>query len=172
MMQMLQPGDAAPALIVETVQGAQWSLDRTAPAALDLIAIYRGAFCPFCKGFVSQLAARRAALVERGFMPIAISMDGRDNAARASQDWNLQELTIGYGLTTEAARRWGTYLTTRPEGEQSVTFCEPAIFLVRPNKKIYAVLVQSLPCGRPDLDNLVQGLDFLAKQGFPARGTG
>ncbi len=171
MRQMLQPGDAAPALAVDTVQGAHWSLDRTAPAALDLIAIYRGAFCPFCKGFVSQLAARRAALVERGFMPIAISMDGSANAAKAALEWNLQDLPVGFGLTIDAARRWGTFLTTRPEGDQTTTFCEPAIFLVRPDKKIYAAIVQSIPCGRPDLDNLIQGLDFLAKQGFPARGT-
>jgi peroxiredoxin len=172
MRHILQPGDAAPLLSVDTVQGAPWSLQRTAPAALDLVAIYRGAFCPFCKGFVSQLAARRSAFIERGILPIAISMDGKADAARAFEEWNLHELTIGYGLTIEAARRWGIYLTTRPEGEQLMTFCEPAVFLVRPDKKIYALLVQSLPCGRPDLDNLIQGLDFLAKQGFPARGTG
>jgi peroxiredoxin len=171
MKMMLQPGDAAPPLSVLTVQGSHWSVEGTKPAAMDLIAIYRGSFCPYCKGFISQLAARRTAFSERGITTVAISMDSAENAAKASSEWGLQELQVGFGLTADVARSWGIFLTTRLDGNQSMTFCEPAMFLVKPDKKIYAVLAQSLPCGRPDLDNLIQGLDFLAKLGYPPRGA-
>jgi hypothetical protein len=80
-------------------------------------------------------------------------------------------MTVGYGLGIADARPWNVFITTREQGGQPVTFCEPALLMVNPQKHVYAMIIQSIPSGRPDLQNLLEGLEFLAKQGFPIRGS-
>jgi peroxiredoxin len=168
---MVKPGNPAPSLDIDTVQHGHWSLAKTVPPALDLIAIYRGSFCPYCKGFISAVATRLPAFRQRGIAPIAISMDNEERAQTASSEWNLAEIPVGFGLPLETARAWGLFLTTREQDGRTITFCEPAVAIITPDKRIFALLLQSVPCGRPDLDNLLDGLDFLARQGYPIRGA-
>jgi peroxiredoxin len=167
----LKPGTASPILEFETLSAGQWSLDRTRPRALDLIAVYRGLFCPYCRAFISDLARRSKALNERGIDPVIVSMDDAERARKASAEWDLGEITVGFGLTLEAARRWNVFITQREQDNRLTTFCEPAVFLVRPDKRLFAMLLQSIPSGRPDLDNLLQGIDYLAEHGYPIRGS-
>ena len=165
------PGSQVPAMCVETVQRGPWDLGLSGPSTFDLIAIYRGSFCPYCRGFIKQLNVRTLAFRARGIEPIAISMDDEQHARRAVREWGLETLTIGYGFSLRAAREWGVFVTSRIQEGVEVTFCEPALYLVTPQKTLYAVIIQSLPCGRPDLDNLLDGLDYLQKQGYPVRGS-
>jgi peroxiredoxin len=169
--QLLTPGMSAPPLSFQTVGGMEWNVATTTPKSLDLIAVYRGLFCPYCRGFISQLASRRDAFRNLGIDPIAVSVDDRAKAQQASTEWQLGDMNVGFGLSTEGIRPWNVFLTTREQSGQMQTFCEPALLLVNRDKKVFAMLLQNIPAGRPDLDNLLEGLDFLAKQGFPIRGA-
>jgi peroxiredoxin len=171
MNENFRPGAVAPPLSFDTVGGVRWSLHETRPATLDLIAVYRGFFCPYCKDFISKLASRLPAFAERGIAVTAVSMDDKDRAARASKEWSLGALPVGYGISAETARQWNVFLTTREQEGRKVTFCEPAVFFVTPSKHIFAIMLQSIPCGRPDLGNLLDGIDYLGKQGYPIRGA-
>jgi peroxiredoxin len=170
-MNELKPGRPVPQLKVDTVLGRKWSLQDTSPRAFDLIAIYRGSFCSYCQEFVAELAADRSKFSARGIDILAVSMDNETNANWAVSEWQIGSVTMGYGLSIDQARDWDVFLTTREQNGQSITFCEPALFLVTPDKRLYAAIIQSIPCGRPDLSNLIRGLDFLASQNYPIRGA-
>jgi peroxiredoxin len=167
----LKPSMPAPSLSFDTIGKGRWSLAETHPRALDLIAFYRGNFCPYCKDFISSLEARAPAFLERGIDLTAISMDPVDLADRSVSDWQLKSLVVGYGLDLQAARAWRLFVTSRASGQGTSTFCEPALMLITPDKRVYAMVLQSIPSGRPDLDNFLKGLDFLAEHGYPVRGA-
>jgi peroxiredoxin len=171
MQPLLKPGMPAPPLAFETLNGNRWDLQETRPTGLDLIAVYRGVFCPYCKHFTSELAKRFSAFNERGFTPITVSMDDKSRAEAAATLWKLGGMEVGFGLTAEAIRPWGIFLTRREQEGEIRTFCEPALLMVRPDKTIFAMHIQSLPSGRPDLDDLLHGLVFLAQNGYPIRGS-
>lgn len=171
MQPLLKPGMPAPSLSFQTAGGGEWNVTTTTPRSLDLIAVYRGLFCPYCRGFISQLASRLDAFRNLGIDPVAVSVDDRAKAQQASAEWQLGDMNVGFGLSTEVIRPWNVFLTTREQSGQMQTFCEPAVLLVNRDKKVFAMLLQSIPAGRPDVGNLLDGLEFLAKQGFPIRGA-
>ncbi|HEX6102598.1 MAG TPA: AhpC/TSA family protein, partial [Alphaproteobacteria bacterium] len=93
-------------------------------------------------------------------------------AQEAAKSWELQRLTIGYGLPEAAARAWGLYLSTpiMPQ-EATALFTEPGLFLVRPDRRLYYASVLSMPFGRPTVDDMLFGLGAVLARNFPARGT-
>lgn len=170
-MGTLIPGAQAPALRLNTAGGSGWVLDEQAPRSFTLVAFYRGVFCPYCKEFISSLDRLAGEFRSRGIEPVGVSVDSEEKAHAAIAQWKLTSLPIGYGLDLDVARQWGLFVTEVNRDGRTVRFTEPGVFLIRPGNEIYALLMSSLPCGRPDLPSLLTGLDFLAQQGYPARGS-
>jgi peroxiredoxin len=170
-MSTLTPGARAPALRFNTAGGSPWTLHDQAPRSFTLVAFYRGVFCPYCREFISSLDRLAGEFRSRGIEPVAVSVDPEEKAHAAIEQWNLTSLPIGYGLDLDVARQWGLFVSEVNRDGRTVRFTEPGVFLIRPRNEIYALLLSSLPCGRPDLPSLLAGLDFLAQQGYPARGT-
>jgi hypothetical protein len=54
--------------------------------------------------------------------------------------------------------------------EEPQIFSEPGIFLIKPDKTIYYLSVQSMPFVRPNFGEMVQALDYIIKNDYPARG--
>jgi hypothetical protein len=84
-------------------------------------------------------------------------------------------LRIGYGLSLAKAREWGLYVSasrgkTSIGIEEPALFSEPGLFLVRPDNTVYYLSVQSMPFVRPNFAEMVQALDFVIKNDYPARG--
>jgi peroxiredoxin len=167
----LKPSMSAPPLSLTLATGEPWSLSATTPKALDLIAFYRGDFCPYCRDFIRSLEARAPQFQGRGIDLTAVSMDSPELARKSVTDWDLSAVKVACGLSLEMARAWRIFVTTRQAETSLVTFNEPALVFVAPDKTIYAMMLQSIPCGRPDLDNLLGGIDFLAEHGYPTRGA-
>jgi peroxiredoxin len=170
-MSTLAPGTQAPSLRFNTVGAGPWVLGERPPRTFTLVAFYRGVFCPYCREFISSLDRLAGEFRSRGIEPIAVSVDSREKAAAATEQWNLTSLCVGYGLDLDVARCWGLFVTEVIRDGQTMRFTEPGVFLIEPGNEIYALLLSSLPCGRPDLPSLLRGLDFLAQQGYPARGS-
>jgi len=75
----------------------------------------------------------------------------------------------------EVARAWGLYISesrgkTSIGIEEPAKFSEPGLFLVRPDQILYWLSVQSMPFVRPNFAEVVQALDFVIKNEYPARG--
>ena len=172
---MLVPRQPAPDLAVDTLAHGRFDLADERPERMTLVCFYRGLHCPICAGYLKELERLTPAFAERGVNVIAVSTDDRTRAQEMARKVGASELRIGYGMTLEVARRWGLYISTS-RGKTSIgieepaLFSEPGVFLIRPDRTIYYLSVQSMPFVRPPFSEMVQALDFVIKNDYPARG--
>jgi peroxiredoxin len=177
----LMPRQAVPALRVPLAGGGLlFDLAAERPRIATLISFYRGLHCQQCSDYVADLHARLPDLQSRGIEAVAISCDLAERGERTPTDWGLKALRIGYGLTFQEARHWGLFLTEgRPRKEgwsEPPVYCEPGLFLVRPDGTLFFTAVQNMPFARPRIEDVVAGFDFMFDRGYfidkdcPARG--
>ena len=172
---MLIPRQAAPELVVETLDHGRFDLAAEKPGRMTLVCFYRGLHCPICTSYLKELERQTPAFADRGVTTIAISSDGETRARQMAEKIGAANLRIGYGLALNEARKWGLYISTS-RGKTSIgieepsLFSEPGLFLVRPDQSIYYLSVQSMPFVRPNFAEMVQALDFIIKNDYPARG--
>ena len=171
----LFPRQPVPPLEVRLLGGGSWRLAGQRPANFTMIVFYRGWHCPICWRYLADLDRRLDKFAERGVGVIAISSDTEDRARASKADWQLERLELGYGLDLDVGRRWGLYISTgvgvngaglhEPE-----LFTEPALYLVRADGTLYWGSVQTMPFARPSFAEVVQALDVVLGQNYPARG--
>jgi len=169
-MTRLMPDTRSPALDIDTLAGP-WSLKDRSPEAFTMVVFYRGLHCPVCKGFLGELDALVPEFEKVGTEVIAVSMDPRDRAEQAAADWGLERLVIGFGLTEDQARAWGLYLTEAIKPAETPLFCEPGLFLVRPDERLYLINISNMPFARPDVAGLPPKIAMAMQNSYPARGT-
>lgn len=172
---MLVPRQAAPQLIVDTVAHGSFDLAREEPRSMTLVCFYRGLHCPICTNYLKELERLTPAFEERGVSTIAISSDGEARAREMSHKIRASQLRVGYGLPLAVARDWGLYISesrgrTSIGIEEPPLFSEPGVFLIRPDRTVYYLSVQSMPFVRPPFGEMIQALDFVVKNDYPARG--
>ena len=170
MSTMLTPDAQVPALTVDTVGGGTWTLADQSPQNFTMLVFYRGLHCPVCKSYLQTLQSLLGAYEESGFSTIAISMNNEALATQTVADWELDKLTVGYGLSEADARAWGLYISRAIKDAEADIFCEPGLFWVRPDGRLYMVDVSNMPWARPDLAFLQSKVAFAVENGYPARG--
>lgn len=169
---MLSPGQAIPPLRVRLVNSETWAIHERSPAALTLVSFRRGAFCRFCRTHIRDLNRLAPEFNQRGVETIVVSVDSEaDAASMVVNEGITSPLQVGYGLTDADIDACGLFATRRTKGAESVRFAEPALWLVRPGGTLYATFQSSMSCAPPDLNSLLEGIDILAEQNFPDRGT-
>jgi alkyl hydroperoxide reductase subunit AhpC len=131
---------------------------------------HSGLHRPICKLYNWTLQSLLGDFAERGVEAIAVSMDTEERAAQAVDEWGLDELCVGYGLSEEDARAWDLYLSESIKEAEPPLFNEPGLFLVKPDGTLYCAATHSMPIGRPDLEALVGSVDFLLDNDYPLRG--
>jgi peroxiredoxin len=172
---MLVPRQTAPALIVETLSHGRFDLAEERPERLTLVCFYRGLHCPICASYLKELERLTPTFAERGVSTIAISSDDESRAREMARKIGASQLRIAYGLPLSVARQWGLYISasrgkTSIGIEEPALFSEPGVFLIRPDRTIYYLSVQSMPFVRPSFSEMTQALDFIVKNDYPARG--
>jgi len=164
------PQTSAPPLEVPLTEGKTWRLTDQDPEAFMMIVFYRGYHCPVCEDYNASLNDLVDDYDRRGVNVLTVSMDTKERAERAKDEWGLDALDVAYGLTEEQARDWGLYLSEGIKGEEPDRFSEPGLFLVRPDNSLYYAAVNSMPFGRPDPKAMLGALDFVDQHDYPARG--
>lgn len=168
---MLQPRTHAPTLSVPLLEGGTWTASERSPDTFSVVVFYRGKHCPICKGYLQEVQDHLDGLREAGAEIVAVSMDSEERARTSAQEWGLDRLPVGYGMTEQTARDWGLYISSaRPGSEEPEVFSEPGLVVLRPGGEIFFVQVQSAPFTRPPIDQLIQGLNFVTENDYPARG--
>jgi peroxiredoxin len=165
----IRPRQQAPELTVRLTDGTAWTLADAHPRSFTMVVFYRGRHCPVCRAQLTELNRRLDELAERGVDVIAISGDSQEIATKTVDEWRLDGLKVGYGLDQDAMRRWGLFVSTGHDGEPAL-FSEPGLFLIDPDGAVYYEALNSMPWGRPRLDDIVNGIDFVVKASYPARG--
>lgn len=165
-----KPRDQVPELTVACVNGQQWNLREQKPDNFTLIVFYRGLHCPICKVYLNDLQSRIENLRAMGVEPIAISSDTQERAEKTAKEWGIDALPLGYGLSLDAAREWGLFISSSVKPGEPERFSEPGLFLVRPDGTLYAASVQTMPFARPSFKELASALNFVIEKDYPARG--
>ncbi len=176
----LMPRRPVPDLRVPLAGGGSYDLQAERPQLFAMIVFYRGQHCQQCQAYLGELENLLPEFEKRGISSVAISLDGRERAESAKTEWRLTQLRIGYGLTLPVARSWGLFLTEgrpRAQGLSEPPYCcEPALYLVAPDKTLWFSAVQNMAFARPRFSDLIDGFEFLFARGYftekecPARG--
>jgi len=164
-----------PDIEVATLSHAGFNLASDNAERFTLVAFYRGLHCPICTNYLKELERLTPEFEERGVKTIAISSDGKDRAQDMADKIGASNLRIGYGLPLSVAKEWGLFISTS-RGKTSIgieepeLFSEPGVFLVRSDQTLYYASVQTMPFVRPVFKEMVQALDFVIANDYPARG--
>ncbi len=172
---MLMPRKPVPRLSVPTVAHGQVDLLADASANFALVVFYRGLHCPICTKYLIELERLVPEFAKRGVSVLALSSDDQPRAKAMADKISASQLKVGYGLSIEAARAWGLYVSTGKGKtsagvEEPALFSEPGVFLVRPDGTLYYGSVQTMPFARPSFTDLLGALDFAIANNYPARG--
>jgi peroxiredoxin len=181
-MSLLHTNKQAPTFSHSTSGGSVFTLADRTPDKFTIVIVYRGLHCPICKTFIKEVEAYYQKAISQGYNIVAISMDPKEKADQfakevaASMDEGAErdvlELPIAYGLTEKEASQWGLYLSSKIEGSgEPEVFAEPGLFVIRPDNTVFMAQVQSAPFTRPNITQLIGGLNYGFENKYPARGT-
>ena len=137
-MKNFKPRQEVPELVVNTVNGMQWKLRETKPENFNLVIFYRGLHCPVCKTYLEELNGLVSDYSKRGVNVIAISSNNKELAEKTVENWDIENVTIGYDMPIEEARKWDLYISEGINDKEPNEFIEPALFLIRPDQTLYA----------------------------------
>lgn len=173
-MIVLKPRTATPALDISTLNGA-WSLAKQAPENFTMVVVYRGLHCPICKNYLKELSRLAEDFTAKGVNVVVLSSDTEERAATASKEWDIENLTMGYGLTVEQSQAWGLHRSagrgvTSIGIEEPAEFTEPGLFLVRPDGTLYWSNISTMPFARPHFKEVLGAIEFAVTKNYPARG--
>ena len=170
MHKTLMPGQQVPALSFPLTGSGQFSLNEPAPEHFTIVIFYRGLHCPICRGQLSDFQGKLDDFAELGVDVVAVSMDTLERAKQTKEDWRLDRLKVGYGLSEDDARTWGLFLSDAIKETEPVVFNEPGMAIVRPNGELYHWSVQTAPFGRAKAADLAGVLKFIIENDYPVRG--
>ena len=173
-MTVLKPRQPVPELNLSTLQGT-WSLSEQDPENFTMVVFYRGLHCPICSKYLAELNKLVDDFSEVGVSTLAVSSDGEERAQQAREDWGLDNVNLGYGLSVDQSRDWGLHRSagrgkTSIGIEEPAEFAEPGLYLVRPDNSLYWGQVSTMPFARPHFREILGALNFALANDYPARG--
>lgn len=166
----MNPREKTPQLELSLINDTNWSLKKQEAEKYTLILFYRGYHCPVCRKQLEEVTDNISRLIERGIHVIGISMDSEEKAKKSGKEWNIAELPIGFGLSKEQAKEWGLYLSKGINEKEPELFSEPGMFLIKADQSLYFSSVQTMPFTRPKIDDVIQAVDYIENNDYPARG--
>ncbi len=169
-MSVPKPQTRAPELEVDTLGNGGWKLSDRKPDRFTMIVFYRGVHCPVCTTYIGELQDKLGDFTSRGVDVIAVSGDTRERAERSKSEWGLDNLTVGYDISTDVMRDWGLFVSSGIKDEEPDEFGEPGLFLIKPDGSVFFDAINSMPFGRPKLDDMLDAVDFVTENDYPARG--
>lgn len=166
----MKPREKVPNLKISLVNGTQWNLEDQHPENFTLVLFYRGKHCPVCKKQLEDLETKIKDFSERGVNVVALSVNSEEIAKETHETWDIKNIPLGYGLSIEEGRKWGLFVSNSISDKEPEQFVEPGIFLLDKDKKVYWESIQSMPFGRPNFKDILNGIDYIVKEDYPARG--
>ena len=167
----LTPDTQAPTLNLPLVGGGTFDLASQKPDNFTMVVFYRGHHCPVCKSYLQKLDGLMAQYKDAGFSVVAASMNDAALAATTVQEWELKNVPVAHDLTVDDSNKWGLWISKAFKEAEADIFCEPGLYWVRPDGRIYLIDISNMPWARPDLEFLLSKVPFAVDGGYPARGT-
>ena len=135
-----------------------------------MLFVYRGTHCPRCKRFLNKLNAVLDDWTET--LDVVVTSADPEDRARADQTEHGWNFTLCHSLTEDQMHSLGVYVSDplSPE-ETDHRFAEPGAFGIRPDGSLMLVDISNGPAARPDLEELLDGMQFNITNDRPVRGT-
>ena len=166
----LKPRQPAPPLEFPLLDGGIWRLSERTPPSFQMIVVYRGLHCPWCKAHLAKLDGMLPEFTRRGIDVVATSMDVRERVETARTEWAIPNLSLGYDLPLAAALDWDLFISTAVREAEPAEFAEPGLFITKADGTLFYVSIGNAPFGRPSFDEVLRGVDFAVEHKRPARG--
>lgn len=169
-MKNVKPRKEVPELIVKTTKGLKWNLRDDEPKNFTMVIFYRGIHCPVCKKYLEELNTKVEDFKDKGVNIICVSSNNEELAQKTVEEWDIENLNIGYDFSIEDGRKWDLFVSEGIKDAEPDIFLEPALFLIRPDNTLYSASIQSMPFARHKFDELLKSISFVFKEDYPARG--
>ena len=172
MSNYLQPAMKMPSLKVKDNENNLADVSaRQTDLPWKMIVIYRGKHCPLCTKQLNALAKMSDKFKDAGVEIAAVSGD-----SHAQFTEHLNDLHVNFplysGLSLAQMTDLGLYISEpRSEKETAHPFAEPAIFVINEHDQIQILDKSNAPFSRPDLNDLLAGIEFIRENDYPIRGT-
>jgi peroxiredoxin len=138
----------------------------------SLVLVYRGAHCPKCLDYLNSVDEHRQRLKKLNVDLKAVSADSQDQVQQMIKKGLNVNYPILCSLQLEDMKKLGLYLSEPlNDNETDHIFPEPALFLINPDKSLRMIEVANSPFIRPDVELLIDGIEFSLTKDYPARGT-
>ena len=167
---MIRPNQSVPNISFSFPHEGTRCLNDFHDGQLLVLVTYRGYHCPICRTYLPQLDRLLPEFLELGVEVLALSMDTAERAQKAREEWPLHNLSLGSDLSETDARNLGLFLTRGTTPAEPALYSEPALFLIRPDRTLYASSIQTMPFVRPDMEELLGAIKYILSVGYPARG--
>ena len=159
----LNNGDTFPALSADLVDGGTLNLPQDLSGSWGVVLFYRGDWCPFCRGQLSDFQRHLEQFGEVNAKVVALSVDAK---ADAEQTVNRHHLTfpVAYGLDAQAiAAEVGNYLSDGSDGKP--TYSQATGFVLSPDGKVVVALYSSSAIGRLNAADTLGLIKYAQQQG-------
>ncbi|GAB2692031.1 redoxin domain-containing protein [Aliiglaciecola aliphaticivorans] len=173
----LLAGEKFPKIQISDSKGNLANLSEAAHSASatdrwSLVVVYRGYHCPICLKYLNKMTEYTEKLNNLKIDIVAISADTPEQLNKMIDkglDTNFPVLT---GLTLTQMNALGLYISDpMSDSETDHPFPEPGLFLVNPEGDTVMIEIANAPFIRPDLEQLVNGIEFAFENDYPVRGT-
>ncbi|MCG8671978.1 MAG: redoxin family protein [Pseudomonadales bacterium] len=167
-----EAGSSFPSITKSTLEGDTRDLSKPITGKdWQLLIVYRGRHCPLCTRFLNQLTEYRSRLDAINIDLVAVSGDSKEQLQEHTGKLDVN-FPLFYGLSLEEMKSLGLYIShPRSEQETDHPFAEPGLFVINEKGTLQVVDISNNPFVRPDLENLVSGLEWIRKNDYPIRGT-
>jgi len=134
--------------------------------------VYRGRHCPICAKFLNELQQKLERFKKINTKVIAVSADSVEQLnSFYEEDISKVEFPVYAGLKTDVMQNMGLFMSEpMSSNETDHLFAEPALFVVNPKREIQIVEIANAPFVRPQIDQLISGLEFIQNNDYPIRG--
>lgn len=168
----MEAGAIFPSISKSTLDGTQRDLSKPLGGKdWQMLIVYRGRHCPLCTRFLNELAAFTPRLEALNIDLVAVSGDSKEQLQQHTSKLEVN-FPLFYGLSIDEMKSLGLYIShPRSEQETDHPFAEPGLFIINEHGTLQVVDISNNPFVRPDLENLVSGLEWIRKNDYPIRGT-
>ncbi len=167
-----EAGATFPSIIKANSEGLTRDLSKPLDGKdWQMIVVYRGRHCPLCTRFLNQLANYKLRLDAINIDLVVVSGDSKEQLQEHKSRLEVN-FPLFYGLSLEEMKSLGLYIShPRSQQETDHPFSEPGLYVINELGTLQVVDISNNPFVRPDIENLVSGLEWIRNNDYPIRGT-
>lgn len=167
-------GAKFPELIVKDRHGKQVDISKPANGCdWKMVIVFRGVHCPLCTKYLKSLPALLQRFKDAKIDVAAVSADSVEQLGKHLEALEFDDsFPIYCGMTVEQMQNLGLYVSyPRSEKETDHLFAEPGLFVIDEGKNTRLIDISNGPFARPDLEQVIFGLEWIRNNEYPIRGT-